>query len=204
MARPLKTIPVLSDADKRRFLSKVSTTPPENTASRGCRLWTACKNTQKQPVFSIGKTPYLARRVAYTLAYGADPGTGQVVSSCSNSLCVHPDHLWLKTELAAAASDWRQWNNGDAVRLNPLGKKANRAATPRGQLSRMIGPPRVIFDVMARDRAKLTASDYRGIRASNRPPWELSSTYDVSLATITLIQNGKMDWVAPTLHPAAP
>ena len=92
----LKTleIPELSDAEKRRFWSKVE------KRQDGCWVWTAAAvpNSTGRLFygrFYIGGHAYLAHRVSWRIFHGAILDGLQLDHRCHNTLCVNPAHLHL-------------------------------------------------------------------------------------------------------------
>ena len=89
-----KPIPVLSESDKLRFFSKISTTPTE----QGCLEWLANKAGGYGRI-KIGKGLFSSHRIAYFIRYGEDPGELQVNHRCDNRACCNADHHYLGTQL---------------------------------------------------------------------------------------------------------
>lgn len=88
----------LTDKQKKNFKKKFTT--PED----GCWLWTAAETIQGDygmfMVYNMStaekKTEH-AHRVAWTLAYGDIPPNITVSHRCTNTKCVRPEHLVLKS-----------------------------------------------------------------------------------------------------------
>jgi hypothetical protein len=90
-----KPIPPISESDKLRFFSQISTIPTE----QGCLEWTTGKGNKGYGQFNIGRRPFRAHRIAYFLANGIDPGEQLVLHSCDNLACCNPAHHFLGTAL---------------------------------------------------------------------------------------------------------
>lgn len=87
IAAPYKPIPVLTEAQERRFLSKIKKTD-------GCWEWLAGKDEDGYGVFSVThRNRCRAHRVAYFLSHGEIDCFLQVDHLCRNRGCVNPDHL---------------------------------------------------------------------------------------------------------------
>lgn len=97
---PLRTV-ALSDADVRRFWSKV-----EKRAPGDCWPWTASKLsrtgygqfTAVEPGAVARQRHLYAHRVAWTLSHGPIPEGQSVLHSCDVPPCVNPAHLFLGTQ----------------------------------------------------------------------------------------------------------
>lgn len=83
----------LSERDVARFWTFVRRT-------EGCWPWTG-KVTVRAPLprghFSMRGRPYLASRVAWTIANGPIPEGMFVLHRCDNAVCCNPAHLFLGT-----------------------------------------------------------------------------------------------------------
>ncbi|MDB5967142.1 MAG: hypothetical protein JWQ72_3642 [Polaromonas sp.] len=66
-----------------------------------CLLWTAYASNGRFPRWTIGGTQRPARRVVYEAIHGPLPRRLQVSARCNNSLCVHPDCLFVQTRSKA-------------------------------------------------------------------------------------------------------
>jgi hypothetical protein len=61
-----------------------------------CVLWTGCTFGKSGLAgLSVNGRLRLAKRVAYVIHFGVDPGTAQVRQACGNKLCVSKAHLYL-------------------------------------------------------------------------------------------------------------
>lgn len=93
MAAPRMLPIVLSERDVARFWTRVQRT-------EGCWPWTG-KVTVRAPLprghFSLRGRPYLASRVAWTIANGPIPDGLWVLHHCDNAVCCNPAHLFLGT-----------------------------------------------------------------------------------------------------------
>lgn len=89
-----KPIPSMTEADQRRFWSKVAL-PDEG----GCMEWTAGKNNHGYGLFHLGGVKHYAHRVAWALENGPIP-PGMVLDHvvCRNKACVNPEHLRVCTQ----------------------------------------------------------------------------------------------------------
>ena len=98
MSTRTKPIPELTEADIRRFWSKVS----RSSESDGCWIWSAtARNKDGYGYFGITrdkrKLTLHAHRVAYTLAHGQITDRMHVCHHCDVPACVRPEHLFLGT-----------------------------------------------------------------------------------------------------------
>lgn len=89
----MKPIPVLTAKQFARFWSKVMVRGPNE-----CWPWLACRKRGYGEV-RIGFGHYVATRVAYKLATGADPGDLDVCHTCDNPPCCNPSHFFLGTQV---------------------------------------------------------------------------------------------------------
>lgn len=83
-----KPIPPLTEADQRRFWSKVSLLD-----ERGCMEWTASKDGSGYGKFWLDGELYQAHRVSWTLMRGPIPPGKVLDHLCRNKTCVAPGHL---------------------------------------------------------------------------------------------------------------
>jgi hypothetical protein len=84
-----RPIPVLSEADERRFRSRVALPDPET----GCMLWLAGTTRKGYGCLSIGGRKFYVHRIAWFLAEGPAPGGTVMDHLCRNHRCVNPAHL---------------------------------------------------------------------------------------------------------------
>ncbi len=84
--------PVISDADRNRFWSKVV-----KCVETGCWLWTGCKDDKGYGLFKLAGRMWKAQRVAWMLG-ADDPGPLMVLHHCDTPACVNYEaHLFLGT-----------------------------------------------------------------------------------------------------------
>ena len=99
MPRPYRTIPPLSAQDILRFWSKVRIRGPYD-----CWEWQGYRTPQGYGQFHLWDgarmTPFLAHRVAWTIAHGPIPSGLVVCHGCDHPSCVNPgnDHLFTDTQ----------------------------------------------------------------------------------------------------------
>lgn len=91
MSKP-KPIPELTEADPKRFWSKVDVCEPDD-----CWEWIAGRYKAGYGQFWLNGKGYIAHRVAYFIEHGKDPGEMLVCHTCDNPPCCNPAHLWLGT-----------------------------------------------------------------------------------------------------------
>lgn len=73
-----------------------------NTVEEGdCLLWTGHSSEGKFPRLRKGGGQFVVRRLLWSLAHEAMPNGLQVGCSCKSPLCVHPDHLVVRTKAKA-------------------------------------------------------------------------------------------------------
>lgn len=94
-----------------RFEEKVDPIP----TAEGCLLWKGARNPKGQGKFNLNGHDLSVTRAAWELAYGQPVPEGRlVVHSCTNELCVNPDHLWLGTSKHKAEDKVQGEKNGRA------------------------------------------------------------------------------------------
>lgn len=100
-----------------------------------CHVWTSSTGQGGGPVISIRKRTFSARRVAWQLAHGVEPGAKRWVTvTCGNVACVNPAHLKLRAHHDDEARFWSFVDkNGPVIRpeLGPCWVWSG-AMTPRG------------------------------------------------------------------------
>lgn len=72
-----------------RFWNKVCKTET-------CWIWTASQTSAGYGVFGIKRKTDKAHRIAWRLIKGEIPKNVRIFHSCTNILCVNPDHLFSK------------------------------------------------------------------------------------------------------------
>lgn len=76
----------IDDSVIARFWAKVE-------KGDGCWEWNAARNRGGYGQLQIGRRPYVAHRVSWTIANGPIPDGLIVRHTCDNPPCVRPDHL---------------------------------------------------------------------------------------------------------------
>lgn len=79
----------MKPADAKRFWSHVM-------KADGCWEWTGYLSKQGYSRFSVGGITISAQRASWLLHNGEVPIYHSVVRDCGSSLCVNPDHLFVK------------------------------------------------------------------------------------------------------------
>ena len=131
------------------------------------------------------RQPYLAHRVAWTIAYGAIPTGALIRHKCDNAPCV--EHL----EIGTQADNWN-----DFITRQPIKFRATRV---RGdQHWRRRNPAlsaKLVGAKMVGKQAKLTVEQVLHIRAmiGSRTQREIAAAFGVSRATISFVKSG-MRW----------
>jgi len=163
-----KAIPTLSESDKIRFFSKISTTP----TVKGCIDWAACKTRDGYGQFGIGRSVFRAHRIAYLLHHGIDPSELLVLHTCDNPSCCNPEHFFLGTDFD---------NNRDRAE-----KGRSRSVSGDNHHSRI--RPEVMARGEAQGSAKLKESDIPAIRADLRSQSKIAADYGVDQKVISRIK----------------
>jgi hypothetical protein len=183
MAKATRPIPVLSESDKQRFFSKISTTPTEN----GCLEWMAGGIKDGYGVFGLSRDSFLAHRIAYFLDSGTDPVEMCVCHSCDNPKCVNPEHLFLGTDDDNVQDKMRKGRanfvRGDEhwTRLYPekvaRGDRSGKRTKPESQTYGEDNPA-----------SKLTTVEVMAIRLDPRTLKAVAADYGVAFTTIHKIK----------------
>ena len=84
-----RPIPQLTEADEKRFWSKVALPDPDT----GCMNWLAGKFIEGYGSFWLKGAAYRAHRIAWALANGEIPPGKVLDHLCRNTSCVAPGHL---------------------------------------------------------------------------------------------------------------
>jgi hypothetical protein len=86
-----RPVPAMTDANIRRFWSKVSLPSP----ATGCMLWLGARNACGYGDFWLAGSNHKAHRVAYALVVGPIPPAMVLDHSaaCRNKSCVNPEHI---------------------------------------------------------------------------------------------------------------
>jgi hypothetical protein len=170
MARSSKPIPALSEKDKLRFFSKISTVPTE----RGCLEWTAAKMPKGYGVFQVRGVVALSHRIARFLDTGTDPLELLVCHTCDNTSCCTPEHLWVGTYAD---------NNRD---------KSEKGRAPSGDANGARLHPERIPRGVKNGLSKLDDARVLLIRADQRVQREIAKTHGVSPSLICLVKQRKI------------
>lgn len=115
-----KPLPRISESDKLRFFSKISTTP----TSEGCLEWLASRDRAGYGQFHINRKPFKPHRVAYFLAAGIDPAELCCCHHCDNPSCCNAAHIFLGTSTENTADRTKKGRSanqkGEANRQSKL------------------------------------------------------------------------------------
>ena len=186
MTKAAKQIPALSEKDKERFLSKISTTPTE----KGCLEWMAYTDKHGYGTFSVKARPFRAHRITYFLETGIDPLGLCVCHSCDNPSCVNFVHLWLGTD-ADNIHDKENKGRGNKVRGDDHYSRLRPEVMPRGDKHHTRLRPEAVARGEKHGKAKLTTADILSIRDDTRKQRTIASEYGVSPAHICNIKRSK-------------
>ena len=173
MSRVSRPLPVLSEADKKRFWSKVDVRGPDE-----CWLWTACRNPKGYGMFRLGGKrgeSYFAHRISRFITTGSLSSELRVLHRCDHPPCCNPGHLWLGTQ-------------ADNIR-DMISK--NRNNPPRGDRHNSVTRPETVPRGEANGNSKLTEADIPAIRADPRVQRLIAAEYDVPQPTISAIKRLK-------------
>lgn len=182
--RAAKSIPELSESDKRRFLAKISTVPTE----QGCLEWTACKHEKKgYGMFWLGSGQISAHRVAYFLATGSNPGELQVNHHCDNPACCNAAHHYLGTQFDNVR-DRVTRGRSNSARGDSHGSRTKPESRARGERNGQRTHPERTARGEAQGSAKLKEPDIIAIRADPRSQTKIAASYGVSRPLIGYIK----------------
>lgn len=128
------------------------------TSPHGCTYMTGPRHNQGYPMIGGRRKSDESRlmmtchRLAYKIAHG-DPGSAQVLHTCSDMCCVNPDHLVLgdtQTRVDICVSAGRQ-SNGSATRKRGEPKRQqNRQYKYTEEEIRWVRDPRTTTDMIAK------------------------------------------------------
>ena len=165
-------IPILTESDRERITSKISTVQ----TSTGCLEWTAYTDKYGYGIVRLKRKTILAHRVAYLIATGNDPREMCVCHTCDNPSCVNPLHLFLGTP-AENQIDKERKKRGNHPTGDNNGSRTHPHKRPRGE---------------GHWNSKLTAADIPIIRSDPRSHRVIASEFGVAGSLISHIKSRKL------------
>ena len=121
--RPYSGPPLVTDAIRERFWSKVRT-------GDGCWEWIAGLDDKGYGLFKLDGRMWKSQRVSWLL-HDADPGAAMVLHKCDNPKCVRPDHLFLGTHSENMADCARKGRLNVQNGLGGVHRAGHRGCFPR-------------------------------------------------------------------------
>lgn len=131
-----------------------------------CMEWQGYLEGGNPAVCHQGKM-IMVRRLLLNLRGVDIPAGSYVATKCDNPLCVHPDHIKIRTRSQHAAAMSKNVSQNSVVRVRKL------------------------MDFARENRAKLSMQQAMEIRASSEPASVLQKRYPVSKSRINRIKNGE-------------